>query len=75
MFDREFREVFNVVGSRIPDKIDDLSTLRIKELLFQAYTVVEDYDSINQINTQLLDYRKRITRDPSINDITFYNSI
>ena len=75
IFDREFREALNAAGSRIPDKIDDLSTLRIKGLLFQAYTVVKDYNSIYQINTQSLDYRKRIIKDPSINDITFHNSI
>ena len=75
MFNREFREVLNAAGSRIPGKIDNLSALRIKGLLFQAYTVVGDYDSINRINTQSLDYRKRIMRDPSINDITFCDSI
>jgi len=47
MFNREFRDILKRAGSRVPDHISKLLALKIKGLLFQAYTMAGDFDNID----------------------------
>ena len=75
MYNREFRDALKRVGLRVPNQINKLPASKIKGLLFQVYMMAGDFNSIDWINTQLLDYRKQIIREPGINNIIDHKSI
>ena len=61
---------------RIPDSCNEILATRIKGLLFQAYTTISDYESINLIDNQSIEYWKRVLRDLMHYNIVYqYNII
>ena len=55
--------------------IENMQVSKIKEWLFNFYSLTENYEKYDKINNRTLEYRDNIREVASVEDITLRNSM
>ena len=71
LLDKKFRRVLKKLKRIIPTNLTLLLASILKSLLFQAYTEINDYNRIKELNICIQIYHSQVLRDSSSYDIDY----